>query len=69
MTKLEFESILSQLTNLKNLPNNVLVSFMDKITTDFESTKQKVIEQTYHIDKLEETYNIILKEYQNRGND
>lgn len=69
MTKIEFESILSQMSNLKNLPNNVLVSFMDKITADFELTKQKVIEQTYYIDKLEETYNFILKEYQNRGND
>lgn len=69
MTKIEFESILSQMNNLKNLPNNVLVSFMDKITADFELTKQKVIEQTYYIDKLEETYNFILKEYQNRGND
>jgi hypothetical protein len=69
MTKIEFESILSQMSNLKNLPNNVLVSFMDKITVDFELTKQKVIEQTYYIDKLEETYNFILKEYQNRGND
>jgi uncharacterized protein YbaP (TraB family) len=66
MTKLELETIVSQLPNLKNLPNNVLINFMDLLTTDFEDTKKKILESTYHLDNVEEYYNIIIKEYENR---
>lgn len=66
MTKLELETIVSQLPNLKNLPNNVLINFMDLLTTDFEDTKKKILESTYHLDSVEEYYNIIIKEYENR---
>jgi hypothetical protein len=69
MTKLELENIISQKGNLKNLPNNLLVEFLDKLTTDFETTKETIIGLTYHIDKVEEIYNIILKEYQTRVNE
>lgn len=69
MTNLELESIFSQVKNSKNLQNEVLINFMDKISVEFENTKQKLIEQTYQIDKLEEMYNILLKEYQSRINE
>jgi len=66
MTKLELETIVSQLPNLKNLPNNVLINFMDLLTTDFEDTKKKILELTYHLDSVEEYYNTIIKEFENR---
>jgi hypothetical protein len=66
MTKLELETIVSQLPNLKNLPNNVLINFMDLLTTDFENTKKKLLELTYHLDSVEEYYNTIIKEFENR---
>jgi hypothetical protein len=69
MTKLELENIVSQQGNLKNLPNTVLIDFMDKLTLEFESTKEKIIGLTLHLDKIEELYNLTLKEYQNRGNE
>ena len=69
MTKLELNAIESQKTNLKNLPNTVLVSFLENLNNGFESTKQDIIGKTLHLDKIEELYNIVLKEYQNRVNE
>jgi hypothetical protein len=69
MTKIELESIITQKSNFKNLPNNVLIDYLDKLSTEFEITKQRIIDGTLHLDKVEEIYNFILKEYQNRGNE
>ena len=69
MTKIELDAIISQKSNLKNLPNATLVEFMDKLTSDFEITKQNIINLTLHLDKVEDLYNVILKEYQNRINE
>ena len=68
MTKIELENILSQRSNIKNLPNNALIEYMDKLSNEFEVTKQTLISLTYHLDKIEELYNFILKEYENRNN-
>lgn len=69
MTKLELENIISQKSNLKNLPNSVLVSFLQKLSDEFEVTKQNIISKTVHLDNVEELYNFTLKEYQSRGNE
>lgn len=69
MTKLELESIKSQIQNLKNLPNAALITFMDKLTSDFEVTKENLIQLTYHLDTVEELYNTILNEYKTRVNE
>ena len=69
MTKLELDTIESQKTNLKNLPNTVLISYLENLNNGFESTKQDIIAKTLHLDKIEELYNIVLKEYQNRVNE
>ena len=69
MTKLELENIISQKSNLKNLPNTVLVNFLQKLSDEFEVTKNEIIGKTHHLDKVEELYNNILKEYQLRGNE
>lgn len=63
----EFEKIISEQTDLKNLPNTTLASYMDLLSEDFELTKQSIINQTLYLDKLEELYNNILKVYQERN--
>lgn len=67
MLKEELENIMSQQSDLKNLPNSDLIKSMDLLTTDFEATKQNIISLTYYLDTVEELYNSILKEYQSRG--
>jgi len=68
MTKIELENIVSQRQNIKNLPNNALVEYMDKLSQEFDNTKTNLINLTYHLDKVEELYNFILKEYELREN-
>jgi hypothetical protein len=66
MTKEEFDLIIQEQKNLKSLQNSKLVEFMDKLSSDFEIVKKNIIDQTIYLDKIEELYNNILKEYQNR---
>lgn len=66
MNNEEFKKILTDLSDLKNLPNNKLVEIMDKLTTDFDSTKTNVINMTIYLDKVEELYNKTLSEYESR---
>lgn len=66
MTKEELQQIIDIQKELKNLPNSVLISHMDLLTTDFDETKEKIINMTYYLDKIEELYNNMLSEYQNR---
>ena len=66
MTKDELQQIMDSQKELKNIPNNTLVSHMDLLTSDFEETKEKIINLTYYLDKVEELYNNILTEYQSR---
>jgi hypothetical protein len=40
---------------------------LEFIKKDFELTKENLIKLTNHLDKLEVTYNTILKEYESRG--
>jgi len=56
------------INDFKNHSNNDLILAMDVINKEFESTKQNVINLTYHLDNLENTYNTILKEYKKRTN-
>ena len=41
---------------------------MDLIIQDFEFCKNRIVELTVQLDKLENTYNTILKEYDRRTN-
>lgn len=66
MNNEEFKKILTDLSDLKNLPNNKLVEIMDKLTTDFDTTKTNVINMTIYLDKVEELYNKTLSEYESR---
>jgi len=66
MNKEEFENITKELGDLKNLPNTKLIEIMDKLTTDFDVTKNNIIGLTLYLDKVEEMYNKTLNEYQVR---
>jgi hypothetical protein len=50
----------------KNSSNKDLSFVMDFIQEDFTLTKESLIKLTHHLDKLELTYNTILKEYKSR---
>lgn len=52
----------------KDRPNKDLKLAMDFIKEDFDITKENVIKLTHHLDKLEQTYNVLLKEYERRNN-
>jgi hypothetical protein len=66
MNKEEFENIVKELGNLKNLPNAKLIEVMDKLSTDFDLTKNNIIGLTLYLDKVEELYNKSLEEFQSR---
>ena len=51
MTKEEFENIINEQSNLKNLPSATLSNFMDLLSADFEITKDNIIKQTIYLDK------------------
>lgn len=60
------EKVLNIVKEFKSSPNKDLIFAMDFIKEDYEKTKETLIKLTTHMDKLELTYNTILKEYQNR---
>jgi hypothetical protein len=66
MTQEEFNKIIEEQKDLKNLPNNNLIIMMDLLSLEFEEVKKNIISMTYHLDKIEELYDNSLKEYQNR---
>ena len=67
MTKKEkAEKVLKIVKDYKSSPNKDLTFAMDFIQEDFNLTKETLIKLTSHLDKLETTYNLILKEYENR---
>ena len=67
MTKKEqAEKTLRIVKDYKSHSNKDLQFAMDFIQEDFNFTKEQIIKLTEHLDKLELTYNTILKEYKNR---
>jgi hypothetical protein len=67
MTTEEFDSILKEQGDLKNLPNSRLIEMMDKLSTDFDLTRTNIINLTMYLDSVEELYNKTLKEYEQRN--
>jgi hypothetical protein len=58
--------ILEIIKDFKNRPNKDLMRALDLLNQDFEYTKNTIIELTKHLDKVEFTYDTILKEYVER---
>ena len=64
--KEEAEKVLRISKDYKSQSNKDLTFAMDFINEDFKSTKETLIKLSTHLDKLETTYNMILKEYESR---
>ena len=64
--KIKSNEILEIIKEHKERPNKDLKLAMDFIQEDFNHTKENLIKLTYHLDKLENTYNLLLKEYNER---
>jgi hypothetical protein len=60
------EEVLEIIKDYKNRPNKDLIKALDLLSQDFDYTKNKLIELSSHLDKVEYTYNLILKEYDGR---
>jgi hypothetical protein len=60
------EKVLQIIKDYKTSSNKDLMLAMDCIQEDFEYTKNLVLKSTEQLDKLELTYNTILKEYNKR---
>ena len=67
MTTEEFDNILKEQGDLKNLPNSRLIEIMDILSTDFDFTRTNIINLTMYLDSIEELYNKTLKEYELRN--
>ena len=66
MKKEEFENIVKLQSDLKDQSNSKLIEVMDKLTTEFDLTKENIINLTLYLDKVEELYNNTLKEFETR---
>ena len=67
MTQEEFKVIQENAVNVDKIPNSNLEESMDKLSQEFEEIKNSIIGMSFYLDKIEELYNRILKEYQNRN--
>ena len=65
--KVESQQVVEIIKEHKVRPNKDLDLAMEFIKKDFELTKENLIKMTSHLDKLELTYNTLLKEYQIRN--
>ena len=67
MTKKETaEKALNIIKEYKSQSNKDLIFAMEIIQKDFNVTKETLLKLTHHIDKLETTYDLILKEFETR---
>jgi len=66
MRKEDIENILEEIKDLPNIPNNKLVNLMDKLSVEFDQTKNSLIDLSFHLDNVESLYYRILNEYEKR---
>ena len=60
------EKALEIIKDYKSKSNKDLIFVMDIIQNDFTVTKESLLKLTHHLDKLELTYETILKEFKSR---
>ena len=65
--RIKANEILQIIKEHKDRSNKDLKLAMDFIQEDFNITKESLIKLTHHLDKLENTYNILHKEYTDRN--
>lgn len=64
---MELKQIIEESKNKKDLPNKKLIEMMNFLAEEHEITKKNLINLTHYFDKIEETYNSILEEYEQRN--
>jgi len=64
--KEQADKVLIIVKDYKSHSNKDLEFAMDFIQEDFNYTKESLLKLTEHLDKLEVTYNTVLKEYKSR---
>ena len=64
--RIQASEILQIIKDYKNKSNKDLQIAMEFINEDFKVTKESLLKLTHHLDALENTYNMIHKEYTNR---
>jgi plasmid maintenance system antidote protein VapI len=64
--RVQAEEILKIIKDYKEKSNKDLQTAMEFINEDFKITKESIIKLTHHLDALENTYNLIHKEYTER---
>lgn len=67
MDKIESDKIIEIIKEHKTRSNKDLILAMEFIKKDYELTKESLIKMSLHLDKLELSYNTVLKEYESRG--
>lgn len=67
MDKVESSKIVEIIKEHKTRSNKDLILALEFIKKDYELTKENLIKLSEHLDKLELTYNTVLKEYESRG--
>ena len=67
MTQEEFKILVEVAKDAKNVPNMRLEQTMDQLSKEFETTKQSILGLSFYLDKIEELYNTMLKEYHERN--
>lgn len=69
MTKEELTNkTMETIKDPKSSSNSELILAMDVIQKDFNSVKETLLQLTHHLDSLETSYNLVLKEYNTRTN-
>jgi hypothetical protein len=64
--RVKAEEILKIIKDYKSKSNKDLQIAMEFINQDFKVTKEALIKLTHHLDALENTYNLLHKEYTER---
>lgn len=64
--KIKAGEVLEIIKDYKEKSNKDLKIAMDFIQEDFTLTKESILKLTHHLDKLENTYNLLYKEYTER---
>jgi hypothetical protein len=67
--KITSEEILEIINERKEKSNKDLEIAMKFVKEDFDQTKEALLKMSLHLDKLENTYNVLLKEYKGRKGD
>jgi len=66
--KEQIQKVSNIISDHKSHSNKDLMFAMDFIQTDFNFNKDKIVELTHHLDKLEVAYKKLLDEYKSRTN-